>query len=121
MRVVAERRRGESTAGDGQRGRRDSSEEHGESWFQWSFAPASARASVKGNQVGLQRTRGTPRRHEGDADDAEWRDERWTEGRDEGDGGRERGKEGKAAAVERRRERERVWDRVPVELCSRQS
>ena len=29
--------------------------------------------------------RGTARRHEGDADDVEWRDERWTEGRDEGD------------------------------------
>ena len=55
VRVVAERRRGESAAGDGQRGRRDSSEEHGERWFQWSFAPASARALLKGNQVGLQR------------------------------------------------------------------
>ena len=51
--------------------------------------------------------RGTARRHEGDADDVEWRDERWTEGRDEGDVGRERGKEGKSAAVQRSRERGR--------------
>ena len=52
--MVAERCRGENTAGDGQRGRCESREEHGESWFQWSFAPAGARASLKRNQLGRQ-------------------------------------------------------------------
>ena len=73
----------------------------------------------RGTRLGCKvgRMRGTARRHEGDADDVEWRDERWTEGRDEGDVleaergpgmVRQRGKEGKAAAVQRSRERERV-------------
>ena len=78
-----------------------------------------SRGTSLGCKVG--RMRGTARRHERDADDVEWRDERWTEGRDEGDVweaergpgmGRQRGKEGKSAAS---------GERVPVELCSRQS
>ena len=53
--------------------------------------------------------RATARRHEGDADDVEWREERWTEGSDEGDVveaergpglGRRRGRQGESAAVQ---------------------
>ena len=65
--------------------------------------------------------RGTARRHEGDADDVEWRDERWTEGRDEGDVGRERGKEGKIGGGAAESGTRARCDRVPVELRSRQS
>ena len=78
-----------------------------------------SRGTSLGCKVG--RMRGTGRRHERDADDVEWRDEGWTEGRDEGDvweaergpgRGRQRGKDGKSAAS---------GERVLVELRSRQS